>query len=134
MSILFISCSTMYNLPWFTDLTFQVPMQYRSLQHQTLLSSQGTYTIECHFCLGPVSSFFLDLLVILLHSYSSSILDTFWPAHLVVSYLFAFSYCSYVLQARILEYAAISSSREPRFVRTLHHDLAVFGGPAWYGS
>ena len=126
-----------------------------------------------------VSSFFLDLLVIPLHSYSSSILDTFWPAHLlllshfsrvwlcatpqtaahqaspsmgfsrweywsglpllslpahlVVSYLFAFSYCSCVLQARILEYVAVSSSRD-HFVRTLHYDPSIFGGPAWYGS
>ena len=32
-----ISCLTISYLPWFTDLTFQVPMQYCSLQHQTLL-------------------------------------------------------------------------------------------------
>ena len=34
-----ISCLTTSNLPWFTDLTFQVPMQYCSLQHRTLLLS-----------------------------------------------------------------------------------------------
>ena len=32
-----ISCLTTSNLPWFMDLTFQVPMQYCSLQHRTLL-------------------------------------------------------------------------------------------------
>ena len=34
-----ISCLTTSNLPWFMDLTFQVPMQYCLLQHQTLLPS-----------------------------------------------------------------------------------------------
>ena len=38
------------------------------------------------------------------------------------------------LQARILEWAAIPSSRGPRFVRSLHYDLAVLGGPAELGS
>ena len=32
-----ISCLTTSNLPWFMDQTFQVPMQYCSLQHWTLL-------------------------------------------------------------------------------------------------
>ena len=39
-----ISCLTTSNLPWFIDLTFQVPMQYCSLQHQTLLLSPVTST------------------------------------------------------------------------------------------
>ena len=38
MFILAISCLTTSNLPWFVDLTFQVLMQYYSLQHQTLLT------------------------------------------------------------------------------------------------
>ena len=39
-----ISCLTTSNLPWFMDLTFQVPMQYCSLQHRTLLLSPITST------------------------------------------------------------------------------------------
>ena len=39
-----ISCLTTSNLPWFMDLTFQVPMQYCSLQHRTLLLSPVTST------------------------------------------------------------------------------------------
>ena len=35
MFTLAISCLTTSNLPWFMDLTFQVPMQYCSLQHWT---------------------------------------------------------------------------------------------------
>ena len=56
-----ISCLTMPNLPWFVVLPFQVPMQYYSLLHQTLLSPPDTPTGKCHFCFGPVSSFFLVL-------------------------------------------------------------------------
>ena len=37
-----------------------------------------------------------------------------------------------VLKASILERFAIPSSRGPRFVRTLHCDLSVLGGPAWH--
>ena len=40
----------------------------------------------------------------------------------------------WVLQERILEWAAISPSRGPRFVRTIHCDPFILGVPAWYGS
>ena len=43
------------------DLTFQVPMQYFSLQHQTLLLSPVTTTPGCCFCFVSVSSFLLEL-------------------------------------------------------------------------
>ena len=43
------------------DLAFQVPMQYCSLQHRTLLLSPVTSTTRCCFCFGSVSSFFLEL-------------------------------------------------------------------------
>ena len=38
------------------DLTFQVPMQYCSLQHQTLLSTPDTSTTGRCFCFGSASS------------------------------------------------------------------------------
>ena len=56
-----ISYLTTSNLPWFMDLTFQVPMQYCSLQHQTLLLSPVTSTAGYCFCFGPIPSFFLEL-------------------------------------------------------------------------
>ena len=56
-----ISCLTTSNLPWFMDLTFQVPRQYGCLQHQTLLSSPVTSTTWHCFFFGSVSSFFLEL-------------------------------------------------------------------------
>ena len=43
------------------DLTFQVPMQYCSLQYPTLLPSSVTSTTGCCFCFGSISSFFLEL-------------------------------------------------------------------------
>ena len=43
------------------DLTFHIPMQYCSLQHQTLLPSPVTSTTGCCFCFGSVSSFFMEL-------------------------------------------------------------------------
>ena len=61
MFTLAISCLTTSNLPWFMDLTFQVPMQYCSLQHQTLLLSPVTSTIGYCFCFGSIPSFFLEL-------------------------------------------------------------------------
>ena len=56
-----ISCLTTYNLSWFMDPTFQVPIQYCSLLHRTLLPSPVTSIIGCCFCFGSVSSFFLEL-------------------------------------------------------------------------
>ena len=49
------------NLLWFMDLTFQVPMQYCSLQHQMLLPSPVRSTTGCWFFFSSVSSFFLEL-------------------------------------------------------------------------
>ena len=56
-----ISCLTTSNLLWIMDLVLQVYMQYFSLQHQTLLPSPVTSTVECCFFCGSVSSFFLEL-------------------------------------------------------------------------
>ena len=43
------------------DLTFQVPMQYCSLQRQTLLPSLVKSTAGCCFHFGSITSFFLKL-------------------------------------------------------------------------
>ena len=51
------------------------PMKNCSLQHQTLLSPPDTSTTEHHFCFGPTSSFFLELLVNCSQIFPSSILD-----------------------------------------------------------
>ena len=64
--ILAICCLTTSNLPWFMDVTFQVPRQYCSLWHRTSLPSPVTSTTGCCFHFGSVSSFFLELF---LHSF-----------------------------------------------------------------
>ena len=98
MFTLAISCLTTSNLPWLMDLTFQVPMQYCSLQHWTLLLSPATSTTGCCFVLATsLHSFW---------SYFSTNLQwqtghlPVWGVHLSVSYLFAFSYCSWGSQGK----------------------------------
>ena len=76
MFTLAISCLTTSNLPWFMDLTFQVPMQYCSLQHWTLCSPPDTSITGILFHFGSATSFFLELL---LHS----ILNTYQPSGLI---------------------------------------------------
>ena len=79
------------NLPWFMDLTFQVPMQYCSLQHQTLLLSPVTSTTGCCFCFVSISSFFLELFL-----HSSPV--AFWaPTNLRSSFFSVLSFCLFIL-------------------------------------
>ena len=73
MFILAISCLTMCSLPWFMDLTYQVPMQYCSLQHWIT-------TRHLHnWALFPLwsSGFFLELIAI---TFCSSPLASWTPS------------------------------------------------------
>ena len=127
------SCLTTSNLPWFTDLTFQVPMQYCSLQHWTLFLSPVISITGCCFCFGSIPSFFLESF---LHWYP----EAYWaPTDLGSS---SFSECPIflpfhtvhgVLKARILEWFAIPFSHGPHVVRTLRHDPSVLDGPTRHG-
>ena len=105
------------------DLTFQVPMRYCSLQHQTLLPSPVTSTSGCCFCFGSVSSFFLELFL-----YSSPV--AYWmPTDLGYS-SFSVIFLSFytvhgVLETRILKWFAIPFSSRPHFVRILHYSSSV---------
>ena len=115
------------------DLIFQVTMQYCFLHHQTWPPFPVISTTGHCFHFDSVSSFFLKL-----YLHWSPV--AYWAptdlgeVHLSVSYIFTFSYCSWVLQARILKWFAISFSSGPCFVRTLHHDPSILGGPTWHGS
>ena len=133
MFTLAVSCLTMSSLPWFMNLTFQVPMQCYPLKHPILLTSPDPSTTEC-FRFGPAASLFLELLVVVLcsspvaywtpSSLSSSSFSVFLPFHTVHG----------VLKACILEWFAILSSSGSRLVRTLHCDSSVLGGPSQHGS
>ena len=73
------------------DLTFQVPMQYCSLQHWTLLPSAVTSTSGHCFCFGSVSLAFLELL---LHWSTTA----YWaPIDLGSSSLSIISFCLFIL-------------------------------------
>ena len=77
-----IYCLTTSNLPWFMDLTVQVPMQYCSSQHWILLSSPETSTMSVISALAQLlHSFWSYYRCSLL--FPSSILDTSWPGGLV---------------------------------------------------
>ena len=89
-----ISCLTTSNVPWFMDLTFQVPMQYWSLQHQTLLLLPVTSTAGYSFCFGSISSFFLELF---LHW---SPVEYWAPTDLESSSFSILSFCLFVLFLR----------------------------------
>ena len=104
-----ISCLTTSNLPWFMDLTFQVPMQYCSLQHRTLLVSPVTSTT------GHIGH-----------------LPT-WGVPLSVSYLFAFSYCSWGSQGKYTEVACHSLPQWTTFCQTSPPWPGCLGWPhtAW---
>ena len=107
-------------------------MQYGSLQHRTLLLSPVTSTTGCCFCFGPISSFFLELFL-----HWSPV--AYWaPTYLGSSSFIVLSFCLHtvhgVLKARILKWFAIPFCSGPHFVRTLHHDPSVLGGPTQHGS
>ena len=82
---------TTFNLCWLMDLTFQVPMQYCSLQYRTLLPSPVISTTECCFCFGSVSSFFLELF---LHW---SLVAYWAPTYLEGSSFSVVSFCLFIL-------------------------------------
>ena len=91
MFILAISCLTTSNLPWVMDLTFQVLMQYFSLQHRTLLPSPVTSITGHCFHFGSLYSFFLELFL-----HSSSV--AYWaPTNLRSSSFSVHSFCLFIL-------------------------------------
>ena len=122
-----ISCLTTSNLPWFMDLSFQVPMQY-------CFMASDLASITCHmhswvlfllwlhpFILSGVTSALI----------SSSVLGTYGPGEFPFQYpiILPFHTVHGVLKARILKCFAILFSSGPCFVRTLHHDPSILDGP-----
>ena len=91
MFTLAISCLITSHLLWFTDLTFQVPMQYCSLKHQSLLPSPVTCTTGHCFLFGSVSSFFLELFL------NSSPVAYWAPTNLGNSSFCVLSFCLFIL-------------------------------------
>ena len=121
---LVISCLTTSDLPWFMDLTFQVPMQHCSLQHQTTLLSPVPSTAGYCLCFGSIPSFFLELFLHWspvaqwaptdLGSSSFSILS-FW-----------LSYCSWGSQGKNTEAVFHSLLQWTTFCQTFKYKLSAF--------
>ena len=92
-----VSYLTTSNLIWSMNLTVQVPMQYCSLQHWTLFSPPNISTTERCFRFGPATSFFPELLVIVL---SSSPVAYWTPFNLGGSSSAIISFCLFILSMR----------------------------------
>ena len=131
MLTLAISCLTTSNLPWFMDLTFQVPVQYCSLQHWTSLPSPVTSTTGCCFCFGSIPSFFLELFLPWSQVAYWALTDCGVP--LSVSYHFAFSYCSWGFQGKNTEVVCHSLLQWTTFCQTSPPWPVCLGWPhtAW---
>ena len=104
-----VSCLTTSNLPWFMDLTFQVLMQYCSLQHQTLLPSSVTTN---HWVLFLLWLRLFILSGVISPLISNSILGTYQPGefNFQCPIFLPFHTVHGVLKARILKWFAIPFS------------------------
>ena len=124
MFTLVIFCLTTSNLPWFMDLTFQVPMQY-SLQHQTWLPSPVTSTAGCCFCFGSVSSFFLELVL-------RYFPVAYWaPTKLGSSSLSVLSFCLFILFMGFSRQEYWSGLAFPSPVNHILSELSTMTHPSW---
>ena len=120
-----ISCLTTSNLLWFMDPTFQVPMQYCSLQHWTLLLSPVTSTTGCCFCFGSVSSFFLELF---LHC---SPVAYRAPTDLESSFFSVVSFCLFILFMGFSRQEYWSGLPFPFPVDHILSELSTMTRPSW---
>ena len=120
-----IPCLMTSNLPWFMDITFQVPMQYWSLQHRILLPSPVTFTTGCCFCFGSVSSFFLGLF----HHCSPV---AYWaPINLGSSSLSVLSFCLCTLFMGFSRQEYKSGLLFPSPVDHILSELSTMTCPSW---
>ena len=125
MFTLAISCLTTSNLPWIMDLTLQVPMQYCSLQHRTLLPVPVTSTTGCCFCFGSVFSFFLELFL-----YWSPV--AYWaPTDLGSSSFSVLCFCLFILFIRFSRQEYWSGLPFPSPVDCILSELSTMTHPSW---
>ena len=120
-----ISCLTTSNLPWFIDLTFQVPMQYCSLLHQILLLSPVTSTAGYCFCFGSIPSFFLELFL-----YCFPVAH--WaPTDLGSSSFSVISFCLFILFMGVSRQEYWSGLPFPSPVDLVLSELSTMTCPSW---
>ena len=112
-----VSCLTTSNLPWFMDLTFQVPMQYCSFYSiRPCFYHQSHPQLGIVFALAPsLHSGVISPLI------SCSILDTYRPGEFLIQYpiILPFHTVHGVFKARILKWFAIPFSSGPHSVTNI---------------
>ena len=108
--------------------TFQNQFWSISLLLFPVISTTGHY-----FCFGSTSSFFQQLF---LHSSPVAYWGTYRPGEFTFhSPIFLPLHTVYgVLKARMLKGFVIPFFAGSHFVRTLHHDRSILGGPTWHDS
>ena len=125
MFTLAIFCLTTSNLPWFRDLTFQVPRQCCSWQHQTLLPSPVTSTTGCCFYLSSNPLFFLKLFLLW-----SEV--AYWaPTDLQSSSFSVPSFCLFMLFIGFLRQEYWSGLPFPSPVDCILSELSNITHPSW---
>ena len=125
MFTLAISCLTTSNLPWFMEVTFQVPLQHCSLQHQTLLPSPVTSTAGYSFYFGSIPSFFLKLFL-----HWSPV--AYWaPADLGSSSFSVLSFCLFILFMGFSKQEYWSGLPFPSLVGHILLELSTVTHPSW---
>ena len=125
MFTLAISSLTTSYFPWFVDLTFQVPMQYCSLQYQTLLLSPITSTAGYCFCFGSIPSFFLELFL-----HWSPV--AYWVPTDLGSFSFSIlSFCLFILFMGFSRQEYWSGLPIPSPVDHILSDLSTMTHPSW---
>ena len=125
MFTLAISCLTTSNLPWFMNLTFQVPMQYCSLQHQTLLLPPDTSTTGHCFHFGSTSLFLLELFL-----HSSPV--AYWaPTDLGSSSFNVICFCLFILFMGFSRQEYWSGLPFPSPVDHILSALSTMTRPSW---
>ena len=107
------------------DLTFQVPVQYCSLQHRNLLLSPVTSTTGCCICFGSVSSFFLELF---LHW---SLVAYWAPTNLGSSSFSVLSFCLFILFMGFSRQEYWSGLPFPSPVDHVFPELSTMTCPSW---
>ena len=128
MFILTISCLATSNLPWLMDLSFQVPMQYCSLQYQIFTFTTSQIHNWALFPLWP-RLFILSGIISLL--FPSSILDT---SYLEDSSSGVISFWLFVLFMGFLRQEYWSGLPFPSPVDHVLSELSTMTHPSWVWS
>ena len=120
-----ISCLISSNLPWFMGLSFQIPMQYCSLQHRTLLPSPVTSTTWHCFHFDSISLFSLELFLL---SYPVA----YWaPTDLGSSSFSVISFCFFLLFMGFSRQEYWSGLPLPSPVDHVLSELSTMTHPYW---